>query len=175
MNFSWTNIYRRIPKPFREYSGTQTWKTRERMKTTAKVILILKQASSAARIHKTLIQKIVVTWWQELQEKFVSVVTWWEQFKKRFPTAPLESPQENKRRRVPSVSHNFAVRTPLGHLKQTRFFWPFSNWRRTVFLPMSITLVTESRNCLNPSRQQCPPLTGNQRNLNCLRIYSKRV
>ena len=35
--------------------------------------------------------------------------------------------------------------------------------------------VTESRNCLNPSGQQCPPSTKNQRNLNCLKIYSKRV
>ena len=29
-------------------------------------------------------------------------VTWWQQFKKRFPTAPLEFPQENKRRRSTS-------------------------------------------------------------------------
>ena len=63
----------------------------------------------------------------------------------------------------------------LRHLKQTRFCWPFSNWRRTVILPISKTLETESRNCLSPSRQQCPPSTGNQRNLNCLKIYSKRV
>ena len=34
--------YGRIPKPFREHSGTQTWKTRERMRTTPRVILILK-------------------------------------------------------------------------------------------------------------------------------------
>ena len=54
-------------------------------------------------------------------------------------------------RRVPQVSHNFAVRTSLRQSKQTRFCWPFSDWRRTVILPMSITAVTESRNCLNPS------------------------
>ena len=51
-----------------------------------------------------------------------------------------------------------------------RFCWPFSNCRRTVILPMSITTVTESQNCLSPSRQQCPPSTGNQRNLICLKI-----
>ena len=45
---------RRIPKPFREHSGTQKWKTRERMRTTPRAILILKQASSAARLPKTL-------------------------------------------------------------------------------------------------------------------------
>ena len=138
---------------------------------------------------QTLTQKNVVTWWQELQEKFVTVVTWWQEFKnriaivltwwqefkKRFPTAPLELLQGSKRMRAPQVSHNFAVRTPLRQLKQTRFCWPFSNWRRTLILPMSIPLVTESRNCLNPSRQQCPPSMGNQRSLNCLKIYSKRV
>ena len=61
MNFSRSNRYKRIPKPFREHSGTQTWKTRERMRTTPRVTLILKQASSATRLHETLAQKIVVT------------------------------------------------------------------------------------------------------------------
>ena len=35
---------------------------RERMRTTTRVILILKQASSGARLHETLAQNIVVTW-----------------------------------------------------------------------------------------------------------------
>ena len=51
----------------------------------------------------------------------------------------------------------------------------FSNWRRTVIEPISTTISQKSRNCLSPSRQQCPQSTGNQRNLNCLKIYSKRV
>ena len=46
----------------RTVPGTQTWKTRERMRTTPRVILILKQASSAATLHKILAQKNVVTW-----------------------------------------------------------------------------------------------------------------
>ena len=183
MNFSRTNRYKRIPKPFREHFGTQTWKTRERMRTTPRVTLILKQASSAAILHKTLAQKIVVTWWQELQERFVSVVTWWQelqekfvtvvtwwqelherfvrvvtwwqelqefkerfaiaptwweglqrrcamaltwwqQFKKTFPTAPLEFPQENKRRRAPQVNLNFAVRTPRNNWSRPDFVGP---------------------------------------------------
>ena len=37
------------------------WTTSERMKMTPRVILILKQASSAARLHKTLAQKLHVT------------------------------------------------------------------------------------------------------------------
>ena len=50
-----------------------------------------------------------------------------------------------KQQKECSISQpKFAVRKPLRHLRQTRFCWLFSNWRRTVILPMSITLVTES-------------------------------
>ena len=52
-NFSWTQRYGRTPEPFREHSETLTWKTKERMRMTPRVILILKQASSAVRLHKT--------------------------------------------------------------------------------------------------------------------------
>ena len=52
-------------------------------------------------------------------------------------TAPLEFPEENKRRRAPQLNHNFAVRTPLRQLKQTRFCWTFSNCRQTVIQPIS--------------------------------------
>ena len=144
------------------------------MRTTPRVILILKQASSATRLHKTLAPKLVLTWWQEFKERIVMAVTWWQQFKERFPTAPLEFPQENKRRRVPQVSHNFAVRTPLRQLKQTRFCWPFNNWRQTVIQPISTTTSVDSRICLNSSKRQRPHLIENQRNLNCLKIYSKQ-
>ena len=116
-----------------------------------------------------------MTWWQELKRRFAIVLTWWQQFKTRFPTARLELPQENNRRFAPQVSHTFAVKTTLPQLKQTRFCWPFSNWRRTVIQPISTTTAIESQNCLSPSRQQGPQSTGNQRNLNCLKIYSKRV
>ena len=51
---------------------------------------------------------------------------------------------------APHVSHNFAVRTPLRHLKQTRFCWPFNNWRLTAILPISTTTSTEFQNCPKP-------------------------
>ena len=87
----------------------------------------------------------ILTWWQELQEKFVTILTWWQepqkrfvttltrwqQIKKRFPTAPLLLRQGNRRGRAPQVNHNFAVRIPLRQLRQTRFCWSFNNWRRT--------------------------------------------
>ena len=48
-------------------------------------------------------------------------------------------------------------------------------WRRTPIQRISITILAESRNCLSLSQRQCPHLTENQRNLNCLKICSKRV
>ena len=116
-----------------------------------------------------------LTWWQELQKKFVSTLAWWQQLRKRFPTALLLLRQANKRRRAPHVSHNFAVRIPLRHLRQTRFCWPFNNWQRTTIQSISITILAESRNCLDPSQLQCPHLMENQRNSNYLKIYSKQV
>ena len=41
--------------------------------------------------------------------------------------------------------------------------------------PTRTTTLTKFQNCLNPSRQQCPPSMEQQRKLNCLKIYSKRV
>ena len=75
------------------------------------------------------------------------------------PYCSLELPQENKRRRAPQVSHNFAVRTLLRQLKQTRFCWLLSIWRATAFPPTSTTTFTEFQNCLNPLRQQGPHST----------------
>ena len=50
-----------------------------------------------------------------------------------------------KQKKARSISQpQFRNENTLRHLKHTRFCWPFSNWRRTVFLPMSITLVRES-------------------------------
>ena len=131
----------------------------------------------------------VMTWWHKVQKTFATALTWWQEFKKRFAialtwgqvfkkgflSAPLGLLQENKGRRAPQVNHNFAVRTTLRQLKQTRFCWPSNDWRQTVIQPISTTTSLESRNCPNPSQQQCQPLTGNQRNLNCLKIFSKRV
>ena len=71
-----------------------------------------------------------------------------------------------QRRRAPQVSHKFAVRVPLRQLKQTKFFWPFNNWRRTAIQPNSITISAESQNCLKPSQLQCLHLMETQRNSN---------
>ena len=47
------------------------------------------------------------------------------------------------------VHLNFAVKIPPRHLRQTRFCWPFNNWRRTPTQPISTTILAESRNCRN--------------------------
>ena len=91
------------------------------------------------------------------------------------PYCSTSTSSGHKRRRAPQISHNSAVRTPLRHSRQARFCWPFNNWQRTVIQPISTITSTESRNCRNPSQRQCPRLTGNQKSLNCLKIYSKRV
>ena len=91
------------------------------------------------------------------------------------PYCSLGLLQENKRRRAPQFSHHLAVRTPLRQLNQTRFCWPFSSWRAIAAPATSTTTLTKFQNWLNPSRQQCPPSPGNQRNLNCLKICSKQV
>ena len=53
----------------RKHSGTiqgtfryRNFKSIKRLSTTPRVILILKQGSSAARLHKTLAQKMAITW-----------------------------------------------------------------------------------------------------------------
>ena len=108
-------------------------------------------------------------------KRFAIAITWWQELKKRFPTAPLELRQENKRSRALRVSHKFALKKPLQLLKHTRFCWRFNILRRTVIQPTSTTTSTDSRNYPNPSQQQCPPLTGNERILNCLESCSKQV
>ena len=55
-----------------------------------------------------------------------------------------------KQKKARSTSHQFRSENTPRQLEQTRFCWPFSNCRRTVILPMSITTVTESQNCLSP-------------------------
>ena len=93
---------------------------------------------------------VTLTWWQEVQERFAKTLIWRQKLKKRFPTAPLVLRQESKRRCAPLVSHNFAVRIPLRQLKQTRFCWPFNNWRWTVIQPIWTTISKGSRNCSSP-------------------------
>ena len=80
-----------------------------------------------------------------------------------------------KRRRASQISHNFAVRTPLRQLKQTRFCWFSNKWQVTVIVPSSTTTLTEYRNCPNPWLQQCVFLIGNQKTSNCLKICFKQV
>ena len=88
--------------------------------------------------------------------------------------SPVSSSGKQKKR-APQVGHNFAVRTRLRQMKQTRFCWPFNNWGRRAIPPILITTSLESQNCPNPSQRQCPLLPGNQRNSICSKIFSKQV
>ena len=88
------------------------------------------------------------------------------------PYCSLLLRQANRRRHVPQVNLNSAVKIPLRQLRQTRFCWPSNNWRVTPIQPTSTIILAESRNCLNLLQRRCLPLTENQRNSNCLKIYS---
>ena len=68
-----------------------------------------------------------------------------QQLKKKFPTALLLLRQANRRSRAPQVNLNSAVKIPLRQLKQTRFCWPFNNWRRTPIQPISTIINNISR------------------------------
>ena len=61
-------FFRVTPDPLRRYPGTHLAQTRERMRTTARVILILKRASLRVRLHKFLPQTIAMTLRQILAE-----------------------------------------------------------------------------------------------------------
>ena len=76
---------------------------------------------------------------------------------------------------VLNLEYNSDKNFNLMQLKQTRFSKPIKKRRGTVIPPISTTTSTKSRNCPNPSQQQCPPLTENQRNSNCLKTCSKQV
>ena len=89
--------------------------------------------------------------------------------------SPTTSSGKQKKARSTNQPHFRSENTPGRQLRQTRFCWPSNNWRRTPIQPFSTKILAESRNCLNLSQRQCLRLTENQRNSNCLKIYSKRV
>ena len=178
-------MFGHVPWLFKKHPETLIQKTEKLIRITPQTISIPKRgiflitlASSIAQRQRpthTWWPKTTLTWWQEVMKRFVTILTQWKQLKKKIPTAPLLLRRANKRRRVPQVNLSFAVRIPLQQLRQTRFCWLFSNWRRTPTQPISIRLLAEFRKCLNPSQRQCLRLTENQRNSNCLKICSQQI
>ena len=209
--------FRRTPDPFREYSGAHTWKTRERMRTTPRMILILKQASCAAGLHRTLAQKTVVTWWQELQGKIATVViwlqelqyrigtvvTWWQDLQKRIGTVVtwwhwvqgeircrpdmLTAVQEE----IPYCSSGISSRRQKKARSTNQLQFRSENTPVTIETDQILLALQQlatnsiSANVNNNSNRisklpksltiTMPAFDGNQSNLNCLKIYSKRV
>ena len=85
--------------------------------------------------------------------------------------SPTTSSGKQKKARSASQPQ-FRSDNILRQLRQTRFCWPFNNWRRTPIQPISTTILAGPRNCLNLLQRR---LTENQRNSSCLKICSKRV
>ena len=129
------------------------------MRTTPRVIFILKQANSAARVHKALAQKLVTTWWQE--------------FTRKSHSAPPVHHQESRKRTILPVNRNSAVEITLLWSKQTKSYWLFSSWQITTILQTFILKSTEYPNCQNRSWQRCPVSTGKMRSSGCLKIQTR--
>ena len=154
--------YGRTPEPFRENSGTQTWKTRNQLRIVPRMILILK--------WNLRLSVPSFTWFRprrcsshgdrSSRRVFAIVLTRWQEFQKMFPPAPLGLLQENKRRRAPQVSYNFSVRTPMRPLNQTRFRWQFNNWRLTKILPISVSKSKKSSKFPEPLTTTLPTFNG---------------
>ena len=86
------------------------------------------------------------------------------------------STSSGKQKKALSTSQpQFRSENTTATIEADQILLPFNNWRQTVIQATSTTTSVESRSCLNPSQQQCPHLMEKQRNLNCLKIYSKRV
>ena len=101
------------PEPLRRRSGTYRTQNMERMRTTPRVILVLKKASLRARLHKTVAQKMAMTSEHE--------------FRKKLNTAPLEPLRANRRKLDLQINCICAVETSPRRLKQAKFCWPFSS------------------------------------------------
>ena len=66
----------------------------------------------------------------------------------------------SRKRTALQVNHNSAVKTPLRRLRQTKFSWRFNSWQTTTILQISVTILTEFRNCQSHLRQRCLRSTG---------------
>ena len=109
------------PEASRRRPGMCLVKTRERMRMTPRVTLILKQA------YSPLFEKTATTWRQESKGRVQLVRTWWQEFTKKLCTAHLAHLPESRKRTALQVNLNFAAKLPLRQLKQTKFCWRFSS------------------------------------------------
>ena len=87
---------------------------------------------------------------------------------------PLVHLQGSRRKSALPVNRKSAVRTPLQRSKQTKFCRPFSSWQITTILRTFVITSTKFPNCQSHYPQRCPCLTGNLRNLSCLKTDSRR-
>ena len=61
------------------------------------------------------------------RERVYMVRTWWQEFTRKSLTAPLVHLQESRKRTAPQINPNFAAKTPLRRLRQTKFCWHSSS------------------------------------------------
>ena len=74
------------------------------------------------------------------------VTAFHEEFTYCYPSTYL---QESSKRTAVQVNHNFAAKTLLRRLRQTKICWHFSSWQTTMVLQFSITILTKFPNCVS--------------------------
>ena len=153
--------YQGTTEPLWRNSGMHTAKTRERMRTTPKIIHILKRAYIRARLHETLAPKTTTRRWQE--------------FTKKSHTVPFVHFDGSKRNFALPINRKSRVKKHLRYWKQTIFVLPSSSWQTTAAPQFFITTLTEFSSRQSCSPQRCPRLTGNLRSLSGSGASSKRA
>ena len=143
------------PEKLRRRLGTHMVQTRERMRTTPRVILIPRRAITGVRCEGTQARTMPMTWWQE--------------FTRKSHIAPPVYLQASRRETILPVSRNSTLKICLRRSKQTNVWWPFSNWQTITVLQTFITISIEFPSCQSRSPQRCPRLTGIPRSSSCLK------
>ena len=113
--------------------------SRERMRTTPRVIFIPNRASLRARRHKTLTQKKSTTWWQESTRKSHTV-------------SPVHL-QESRRQTALPVNRNFKVKRPCDDRSRPIFLalQQFANNNISANVPNNINRVSKMPKSLTTS------------------------
>ena len=161
MSSLWTRYFKAAPHSLQRRHKTQIALTKEKTKTTPRVIFNLKQGSLRAKTCKFLAETTARIWWQD--------------FKRKSPTASLERLQASRRKPALQVNSSFSLKTPKRRSEQTNFCWLFSSGQTTALLRFFKKRFTEFLSCQTHQPEQCPPLAETPRKLSCLKTFSVQV
>ena len=147
------------------------------MRTTPRMIFILKRASSMVRWRKTLTRNLAFTWWQEQTEQNRNCHNITGVYEEVTYCSPSKTSGKQKKDRSTKQPQFRSKNTPatmeadqiLLALQQ------LANNNNTANFHNNINGISKFPNCQCRSRQRCPRSTGNLRSSSCLKTFSKRV